>query len=259
VGRNTEKEHEFIGVDAAIDFPMRLRLVEAVKGNLLPSALAFHFDHRRQVLRKIVSSHGDAARHYVTFLDNHDLNERFHFPGFLNQTKVALACLMSLQGIPCVYYGTELGLSGRGDRREYAREALWGMADAFSQEHPLYQYLQNLSVLRKQQPALRYGRQYFRACSGNGFDFGYSPFKGGPISFSRILNDREVLVVANTHTQQPTTVHVEVDRHLHPEGKVLEILFPFNWQGAAPAPCATRNSRRTVEVTLGPMEVLVLG
>jgi hypothetical protein len=29
-------------------------------------------------LKTIVSSQGDAGKNYVTFLDNHDLNERFH-------------------------------------------------------------------------------------------------------------------------------------------------------------------------------------
>ena len=42
--------------------------------------------------------------HYVTFLDNHDLNERFHQPRYVGQTKLALACLMTLQGIPCIYF-----------------------------------------------------------------------------------------------------------------------------------------------------------
>src|SRR5512144_1636398 len=48
-------------------------------------------------------------------------------------------------------------------------------------------------------PALRYGRQYFRPVSGDGVNFGISPFPGGIVSFSRILNNREVLVTANTN------------------------------------------------------------
>src|SRR5215212_8998697 len=141
VGRNTEKDQELIGVDAAIDFPVRKRLVNACKGWSPPSDLANHLDFRRGVLKTIISSHGEASSHYVTFLDNHDLNERFHNPQFVGQTRVALACLMTLLGIPCVYYGTEQGLDGHGDRREYAREALWGQPSPFSTSHPLYQYI----------------------------------------------------------------------------------------------------------------------
>ena len=260
VGRNTEKDQEFIGIDAAIDFPMRRRLVGVCKGFTAPSELARHFDLRRETLKTIVSSHGDAGRHYVTFLDNHDLNERFHCAAWPEQTKLALTCLMTMQGIPCIYYGTEQGLDGHGDRREYVREALWGVPGAFSPDHELYQHLRKLTDLRnRQQPALRYGRQYFRPCSGNGVDFDYSPYPGGMIAFSRILNDREVLVVANANTGQTATVHVVVDSNLNAEGRPWTVLFSTNPQPAPPGPTATHGVRRTVQVTLEPMEAQVLG
>ena len=38
------------------------------------------FEHRKQVVHAILSSHGEASRFYVTFLDNHDQKSRFHFP-----------------------------------------------------------------------------------------------------------------------------------------------------------------------------------
>jgi glycosidase len=110
---------------------------------------------------------------------------------------------MTMQGIPCIYYGSEQGLEGNGDRREFAREALWGRANAFAQDHRLYNHIKDLSALRNMYPALRYGRQYFRQCSGNDSDFGYSPFNGGVIAFSRILNSQELLVAANTNTVDP--------------------------------------------------------
>ena len=102
IGRNTQKDQEFIGVDAAIDFPMRKRLVDVCKGFAPPSDLAAHFDYRRETLKHIISSHGDAGRHYVTFLDNHDLNARFHSAQYPGQTTLALTCLMTMQGIPCI-------------------------------------------------------------------------------------------------------------------------------------------------------------
>jgi glycosidase len=259
IGRNTEKDHELIGVDAAIDFPMRRRLVDVCKGFAAPAVLAKHFDTRRETLKSIVSSHGDAGKYYVTFLDNHDLNERFNNPAFPEQTKLALTCLMTMQGIPCIYYGTEQGLDGHGDRREYAREALWGKQDAFSASHPFYQHIQELSHLISEQPALRYGRQYFRPCSGNGIDFDYSPFPGGVISFSRVLNDKELLVVANTNINDQAAVHIVIDKNLNPEGRVLNILFPFDKRGPLAAGCETMNQYRTVNVTVAPGEALVIG
>lgn len=259
IGRNTERDHELVGVDAAIDFPMRKRLVDVCKGFEAPTTLARHFDKRRETLKKIVSSHGDASRYYVTFLDNHDLNERFHNPAFPKQTQLALTCLMTMQGISCIYYGTEQGLNGKGDRREYTREALWGKQNAFSKDHVLFRHIHDLTLLLKAHPALRYGRQYFRKCSGNGIDFDYSPWTGGVISFSRILHDKELLVVANTHIDQPATLHVVVDKSLHTEGKILDILFPFSKQGPAPNACATHGQYRTIKLTIEAGEALVLG
>jgi glycosidase len=259
IGRNTLKAHEFIGVDAAIDFPLRRRLVDVCKGFAPPADLAVHFDYRRQVLRKIVSSHGDAGRSYVTFLDNHDLNERFHNAQYPEQTKLALTCLMTLQGIPCIYYGTEQGLDGRGDRREYAREALWGRSGAFTRDHELYGHIRALTRLRAENPALRFGRQYFRECSGNGMDFGYSPDPGGVLAFSRILNDREVLVAANANTLQPAQLHVVVDSSLNAPGKAWRVLFSTHPQPPAPMPTLTHGGRRTLHLKLAPMEAQVLG
>jgi glycosidase len=259
IGRNTLKAQEFIGVDAAIDFPMRRRLVEVCKGFVPPANLAGHFDHRRQVLRKIVSSHGDAGRYYVTFLDNHDLNERFHNVRYPEQTQLALTCLMTLQGIPCIYYGTEQGLDGRGDRREYVREALWGRASAFANDHAIYRHIRNLTRLRAENPALRFGRQYFRECSGNGVDFGYSPYPGGVLAFSRILNDRELLVAANTSAMQPAQLQVVVDSNLHATGTAWRVLFSTHPQPQAPMPTAAHGALRTLALKLAPMEAQILG
>ncbi len=259
VGRNTEKDQQLIGVDAAIDFPLRHRLVNVCKGFQPPSVLAEQFDRRRETLKTIVSSHGDAGRYYVTFLDNHDLNERFHCPDYPGQTKLALTCLMTLQGIPCVYYGTEQGLDGHGNRREYVREALWGRPDAFSTQHALFQHLQALSRLRDQFPTLRFGRQYFRRISGNGVDFNYSTYCGGVIAFSRILNTTEQLIVANTHLQQPQEVYVVIDKNLHAQGQGWTVLFSTHDTPYEPDPTTTHGSLRAVKVKLKPLEAQVLG
>ena len=80
----------------------------------------------------MLSSHGEAGRFFVTFLDNHDMKERFRAAAadgpdlFDPQVMLGIAVLFGLQGIPCLYYGTEQGLHGRGDSDQFVREALWG-------------------------------------------------------------------------------------------------------------------------------------
>lgn len=258
IGRNTERDEEFIGVDAAIDFPMRKRLVDVCKGIAPPKDLADHFDYRLKILRQIVSSHGDAGKNYVTFLDNHDLDRRFHNKQFPGQTKLALICLLCMQGVPCIYYGTEQGLDGAGNMREYAREALWGLANAFNEQEDLYQFIGELSKLRAAVPALRYGRQYFRPCSGDGINFGHSPYNGGLIAFSRVLNDKEVLILANTNTESGVVVDVVVDKNLHSEGSEWEVLFPLARRGTFQTRSRSQGVFRTIQIELPPSDYLIL-
>jgi glycosidase len=259
VGRNTQQSGDFIGVDAAIDFPMRRRLWNVCKGFAPPSVLAEHYDQRRSALKTVVSSHGDAGDFYIKFLDNHDVNERFHNPEFPGQTKIALACMMALQGITCIYYGCEQGLSGSGDRREFVRQAMWGNQDAFSTNSEFYTYIQQLSGLYNAQPAIRYGRQYFRETSKNGTDFGYSNETGDVVAFSRILNTKEIVVIANTNAEQESNVEVVVDNHLHADGQPWKILFPAERENDEPVITTTKGKLRTVQVHLPAMGCVILG
>ena len=206
IGRDVSDQGDLVGVDAALDFPLFFVLASVLKGRTAPAGLAAMYAHRRDVQRQLISSHGEASRYFVTFLDNHDQNNRFFFrPGddpnrFADQLTMGVGALFCLLGIPCLYYGTEQGLHGIGGSDAAVREALWGKDDAFDPAHPFCSAIAQLSRVRREQPALRYGRQYFRPLSGDGLQFGISPFPAGVIAFSRILNNEEVLVVANTST-----------------------------------------------------------
>jgi glycosidase len=172
---------------------------------------------------ELLSSHGEAGRFFVSFLDNHDQQERIQHPSTpAHQVTLAIALLFTLQGIPSVYYGTEQGLSGTVDAngnadlsaKESSREALWGKPNAFDTSASVFKQIQALSQLRDKEPPLRYGRFYFREVSLNGSDFGHSFGPGGIVAFSRILVDREILVVANTGTQKFSGA-VILDRDIH--------------------------------------------
>jgi glycosidase len=186
---------------------------------------------RKIVEEGVISSHGEASGFFVTFLDNHDQHNRFRFvdpanPGrYDGQVAVALACLFSLQGIPCVYYGTEQGLSGSGSANEAVREALWGRPGAFDENDVFYLALRNIAQVRAQNPALRYGRQYFRPVSGDRQTFGPSPFAPGVLAFSRILNETETVIVANMNVNSGLDLSVLVDAVLNPTGASFVTLY----------------------------------
>ena len=280
IGRNTTTGSDassMVGVDAALDYPLFSVLTPTVKGFSAPSALVAMYNLRKQVEQFILSSHGDATRFFVTFLDNHDVKARIRFeqPGnvdeFDDQVTMGVACLYSLPGVPCLYYGTEQGLHGRGSDAA-VREALWGIAPTFPRNTSFFLEIQRVVAVRNAEPALRYGRFYFRPISGDSVNFGVSPFPGGVLAWSRILNDQEVLIVANTNTAQSQSVDVILEITLSKPGDTLRLLYSNKSAPNAPAPVKTLNQVKVAEVdgttgtgpinmvrvTLQPMEAQIL-
>ncbi len=229
IGRNSNGGGDLVGVDAALDYPQFNVLKPTVKGFTPPAAVVDMYQRRKALEKNILSSHGDATRYFVTFLDNHDVKERLRHRDDTQQTMLddevtlGLACLYGLPGIPCLYYGTEQGLTGAGTDAA-VREALWG-GPGFDQSGPFYKEIAKIAALRAIEPALRYGRIYFRQLSGDGRDFGFSEWSPGVLAFSRILNDREIVVVANFVKNGSQALHVVVDNVLNPAGRMLKTLY----------------------------------
>ena len=99
---------------------------------------------------------------------------------------------------------------------ECVREALWGKPGTpFDEKHPFYLAVQALARVRAQHPALRYGRFYFRQISGDKLSFSVSTLSPGVVAFNRVLNDEEVLVVANIAGTAPPPLTVIVGSNLH--------------------------------------------
>jgi len=286
IGRNTSINSDMLGVDASLDFPLFFTLPAVAKGQAAPAAVVGMFEHRKQVEANVITSHGEAGAFFVTFLDNHDQAQRFYYQApddphrYDAQATLGLGCLFTLQGIPCLYYGTEQGLAGAVDANgsdQDVREALWGKSwpNAFDQGHPFYQTIQSLSALRAAQPALRYGRQYFRPISGNSTEFGISPYPQGVLAFTRILSDQEVIVAANTNPDAGWDGDVIVDFALNQPGTPCEVLFSNRGDvSRGPDPVAQREGSglvvhevdgatttgpvRVVPVHLAPMEIQIL-
>jgi glycosidase len=266
-------------VDAALDYPLYFDLKPVVKGFAAPSELVSMYELRKQLEADVLSSHGDATRYFVTFLDNHDVKERIRYVDpaapteYDDQVTMGLACLFSLPGIPCLYYGTEQGLHGVGTDPA-VREALWG-GPGFNTSSVQYQQIAQIAAVRRSVPALRYGRFYFRQISGDQVQFAVSSFVNGVVSFSRILMDREVVVMANTDTVNACAVYVIVDITLNQPGDQFQILYSnkAGAQGPGPVEQLAAGSVQVQEtdgttgtgpvncvlVTLDPMEVQILG
>ena len=234
VGRNTSEAGSF-GVDAALDFPLFYTLPAVAKGLAPVEALRQVFEDRKSAEKELLSTHGEAGRYFVSFLGNHDQRQRFNHPlSNPDQITLGYALMFGLQGIPSVYYGDEQGLDGTKDANgqpdltanESSREALWGKPPVgFDQHAPIYRAIQDLGRCRREHPAMRYGRLYFREVSGNGRDFGHSGGLGGLVAFSRILSDAEVVVAANTSTTQPFKGFILMDSDLNRQPRRMSVSF----------------------------------
>ncbi len=283
IGRDTRLGNDAnsaVGVDAALDYPLFSTLVPTLKGFAPASSVTSMYNVRKQLDQYILSSHGDASRYFVTFLDNHDMKKRFRWvqPGAPNQyddqISMGIACLYGLPGVPCVYYGTEQGLHGwtNGNNDPAVREALWGIAPTFPKTTSFYVEMQKIAGVRNAEPALRYGRFYFRPVSGDGFNFGVSTLPNGILAWSRILNDEEVIFAANTNTTATISVDVIIEPTLSTVGQTLRVLYTNKNGSTAPSPIQAIMQASVTEVdgshgngplnvarvTLLPMEVQIL-
>jgi glycosidase len=88
----------------------------------------------------------------VNFLDNHDLPRFLFEKPDPNVLRAALMYLMTWDGIPCIYYGTEQLFAGGVDPKN--REDMFGGNKAmgyepFATDHETFKLVQGLIAMRK--------------------------------------------------------------------------------------------------------------
>ncbi len=266
IGRNSRIEgtnERFPSLDAALDFPLYFILEEVIKG-FLPAG---HLRDRYERFKTLYADHGAAGQYFITFVDNHDQMSRpyrrfmYKNPATA-QAILAIGYLLTSQGVPCLYYGTEQGFDGGGRHDSFVRECMfggeWGAFEStkrhfFKPSHPIYKGIAKIAAVRRQEPALRYGRQYFREISGNGIDFGH-PIDGNcTLAYSRILDTTEVLVAMNLQ-DAPRADFVNIDFNLNAAGtSLVNLLNP-----RARLNVEQRGERLAVKIPLGPHELAIL-
>jgi alpha-amylase len=94
----------------------------------------------------------------VNFIDNHDVPRYLAGQPDDKRLRLALAFLYSVEGVPCLYYGTEQGFHGGGDPAN--RERLWD--SGYSNQGGLFQWTRGLAGVRRDHVALRRGDTQIR-------------------------------------------------------------------------------------------------
>jgi alpha-amylase len=137
----------------------------------------------------------------VNFLDNHDLPRFLFGKSDPRVLRSALAYLMTWDGIPCVYYGTEQLFAGGVDPKN--REDMFlgnpehGLSP-FATDHETFQYVQGLIQMRKDHVALRRGT----VAPVWSTSVGGARRDAGIFAFERVAPEETVLVVINASAQQ---------------------------------------------------------
>ncbi len=128
-----------------LNFPLYAGLVDVFARGRAPAEL-----QRRVQDMVAADARGIDPRRLPSFIDNHDVDRWLAVSGE-PAMKQALLALMTLPGIPVLYYGTEQGLV---EQRASMFAAGWGSGgrDRFDIQEPLFRYTQAAVSLRKAHP-----------------------------------------------------------------------------------------------------------
>ena len=146
------------GIPAMIQFPMYGTFGDVFARGHAPAELAWRIE-------RTLAVHADPWR-MPTFIDNHDV-DRFLAGAGEPALKQALLAMLTLPGIPVLYYGTEQGFRSQRDAM-FATGFGSGGRDHFDTAHPLYRQIAAMVKLRRAHPALSRGRPEVLAADGAG-------------------------------------------------------------------------------------------
>lgn len=133
----------------------------------------------------------------VNFIDNHDVARFLWAQPDPRALRAALTYLLTEDGIPCIYYGTEQEFDGGNDPAN--REPLWWSGYDTSGE--TFRFIARLNRLRRVYPALRRGAMALTWTT----DRVGAESDAGVVSFERTMDDGAyVLVAINAQGAHPS-------------------------------------------------------
>lgn len=190
-------------MDSMINFPLYGSLNDVFARGRPTAELAWRIESMMRV---------HARPHLLpSFIDNHDV-DRFLAGGSEAALKQALLLIMTLPGIPTIYYGTEQGL--REPRAAmFAAGYGSGGRDHFDTATPMFRTLQAMIALRKAHPALSRGTPTILA---------QNAASAGALAYRMDDGESSLLVVFNSSDAPSLLDNVELGL---PPGAVLKALY----------------------------------
>ena len=194
---------EHPGMDAVINFPMAFTIRRVFGEGAATNDAAFRVNTTLALY----------ANPYIqpNFIDNHDV-PRFLASGSTAGLEQALQFMLTIPGVPVIYYGTEQGFD---ESRAAMFAGGWGSGgqDHFDPDSPMYAHIAALSEIRLGNPVFIYGdfTEYMSTSSGPGV-----------LAYSRSLDGEQAVMIFNT-ADEPVLM-AGLDTGL-PPGTVLRNLY----------------------------------
>lgn len=183
--------------DSVLDFATKFAAFDEVFAGTQPTTRLEEV-YRDQATSFATESHEGGIdtppnRALVRFLDNHDV-PRFASFATAGARNTALAYLLTSDGIPVIYYGTEQGFDGAIDPAN--REDLWD--SGYDTSHPVYQWIAELNEIRSTYEVFRRGdTRYVWTTDHTGGEV-----DAGLVAYERFTATERALVVINVHDAQ---------------------------------------------------------
>ena len=144
---------------------------------------AVDFCHR--VTDMLMRYRGPVVYGQLNLLDSHDVSRFLSLcQGDMRKHQLAVLFQMSFVGMPCVFYGDELGIDGVLEE-EYRHPMPWNQT-----AHPMLDFYKKAIALRNNEPALRRGNFVLDKSNSNLFSY-HRQYTGETVSVIMNVSSRE--------------------------------------------------------------------
>ncbi|MBN2694777.1 alpha-amylase [bacterium] len=202
-------------LDSVFYFSQKFWLGGVVKEGNSPSSLEQLYNMRQTnycadssptgACKETVATHGvPPTKLLVNFLDNHDVN-RWLYESNKKALHNALMYLLTWDGIPCIYYGTEQDFNGGNDPKN--RETMWLAKNPFSTNGDTFKLVKALNKIRADYVAMRRGEVSVKYAStsrsdANDADSGIFAFEKATTTGDKVL----VVINFNPYKESSATI-----------------------------------------------------
>lgn len=183
----------------------------------------------------------------ITFIDNHDIPRFLYDQPDEGQLRMALMHLLTMDGVPCIYYGTEQAFDGGNDPAN--REPMWW--SEFDTTGAMFEHTRDLIAVRKAYPAMSRGDFTIKWAS----DRVDGEEDAHLVAWERSYEGQTALVVLNTWSEGSSHTSYEGNDMpvSFPSGTTLKVAFPIGDDRSFSV-----SSSGTVKVEVDAQEGLVL-